>query len=807
MMSSRKAQGLCLGLRRANNLIALVALSACGHLGADGEKRDGADGGSTQVIDTDGDGIPDLSTTDADGDGTPDACVDEREFLATKAWPQVFAAKCMTCHGPGGPAQQKNAELALQPSAYPGFLDYNLENVRDVAKVKIGDTSRILLMARGQEKHEGGAVLAEDSAEYAVLEEFVAMLNSGEADDEKDEAKQAACAAAATASLAQVELLDAAGTLRKAALQLNGRLPKKSELRAVRDDEAALPGTIRALFEEDAFYERLLEVFNDQWLTDRYINNGQDLLSSRDFPNLNTYYDGLSDADRARARRSIAREPLELMAYVVRNNRPFTEIVTADYTVLNGFTAELYNANVKFDDAYNEHELKPGKILIEREREDQAREEIPWPHAGILSSPVFLNRYPTSRTNRNRHRARIVLREFLATDILKVADRPIDPTSAVTFPNPTQDDPTCKTCHVVIDPIAGAFQQFSDNDQEQHVPDREWYGDMAGPGFGTKQMTLQDIADNPLAWLGRQIADDPRFAISVVRNVYKSLTGQAPLEFPDDPATGAYAAWRAQDITIRAITDAFVADDYNLKTVIEGIVLSPYYRAKNTSSTAEGELAQQDAVGTAQLLTPELLNRKIKAVLGQEWLSGNNPALLGDYRILYGGIDSDAVTERLTTPNGVMSSIMWRMANEMSCRTVATDFARPQGDRRLFVDVELDTLPVNDLNREDEEGLAAIRSNITYLYDRFLGEKLAPDSEEAERALNLFLDTFYEGNSKLADDRIGTALPRDCQYRRDPATGDELPEAERLSDDPRYVMRSWMALTTYLLSDYRFLYE
>jgi hypothetical protein len=35
----------------------------------------------------------------------------------------------------------------------------------------------------------------------------------------------------------------------------------------------------------------------------------------------------------------------------------------------------------------------------------------------------------------------------------------------------------------------------------------------------------------------------------------------------------------------------------------------------------------------------------------------------------------------------------------------------------------------------------------------------------------------------------------------------ELPEEDKLRQDPNYVIRSWMAVTTYLLSDYAFLYE
>jgi hypothetical protein len=43
--------------------------------------------------------------------------------------------------------------------------------------------------------------------------------------------------------------------------------------------------------------------------------------------------------------------------------------------------------------------------------------------------------------------------------------------------------------------------------------------------------------------------------------------------------------------------------------------------------------------------------------------------------------------------------------------------------------------------------------------------------------------------------------------RSDRLTGEELPEGQRLEQDPTYSMRAWLAVMTYLLSDYQFLYE
>ncbi len=722
-----------------------------------------------------------------------DGCFSNREFLATRVWPQVFGKTCLSCHGPGGIAANQSAEFTLQPSAYPGFLDVNLEVVKQMARIEQDDKSVLLRKPLGELTHGGAKVLAEDSEDYKLLEELVARVTSPE--ECPDEAH--------VATFDDVDMLDAEATFRKAALALNKRLPLGSEVTALREGgEDALRPMLQSLFEEEEFYERLVEIFNDQWLTDRYLGNSNNLLRREDFPNIETYYESLGDSDREAARRSVAREPLELMAYIVRNNRPFTEIVTANYTVLNAYTAQVYNnEGMQFDGSYAEHTFQEGQIKAYKDGS-----LVSFPHAGILTSPMFLNRYPTSATNRNRHRARIVLRELLATDILRIADRPIDPTKAVSFANPTREEPECSMCHVILDPIAGAFQKWDDNDYERYLPDREWHQEMYAPGFGEEKMTLAEFGEAQ-AWLGQRIAKDPRFPISVVQNMYKALIGEEPMGFPENPTDGSFPAWQSQESTLRAITDTFVASDYNLKVAIEEIVMSPYFRAANTSATDPARLAQLGNVGTGRLLTPELLDAKIDAVFADQWKDGDRVLLTGGLRLLYGGIDSDSVTERLTTPNGMMSAIMWRMSTEVACRNAALDFSRATDKRRLFREVELDTVPENELGEEIPENIEMIKSNLRYLYFRLLGESLKKGGDEEARILDLFIKTWREGRAGLASEAIGRNLPWECQYRRAPGSSEDLPQDERIERDDNYTIRSWMAVLTYLLADYRFLYD
>jgi hypothetical protein len=505
----------------------------------------------------------------------------------------------------------------------------------------------------------------------------------------------------------------------------------------------------------------------------------------------------------------VAKEPLELISYVVKNDKPFTEILTAPYTVVNPFSAGIYNTDATFVDPTSENEWVPTQIWYVGESGGYE----PYPHAGVLTSPMFLNRFPTTNTNVNRHRARMVFKLFLATDILKIGERPLDPTASTRYANPTREDPSCSSCHKVIDPVAGAFQKYSDYDQEKYEPEHDWHPEMFPPGYGREQMTLPDY-DAAQSWLATRLVADPRFVYSAVTTVYAALMGRAPLEFPSDTAAADYglrlAAWEAQDLLFGQMGEEFVAANYNLKVVFRSMALSPYYRAANASAPLSSERATElGELGSARLSTPELLARKIEAVTGLPWSRGwdKQAWLTNDYRILYGGIDSDTVTERLGTPNGVMANVAWRMANEVACGVTAWDLSRPAAERKLFPFVEVTTTPESDSGSSDSAAVSAIQQNLQYLHSRVLGENLELSDPELLRSYQLFLDTWNEGRAKVASEELSDNIVWQCQARQNPYTGEDLPDTERLDKDEKYTVRAWMAVMSYLLSDYKFLYE
>ncbi|HMR06335.1 MAG TPA: DUF1588 domain-containing protein [Polyangiaceae bacterium] len=729
--------------------------------------------------------------------GTTGQCLSERDYFAKKIQAGVFSKTCQKCHAPGGQADEEGAKFTLLPSSYPGFIDANLAAAKQFAKTEFDGKSVLVRKPIGELEHGGGKAVDPSSAEYAALKEFISLVKSGDF-----------CEGGSTVKgFDDVVLHDTLSTYRSATLQLAGRLPNASEIdKIITEGDGSLQPLLDGLMKEDAFFDRVKEMFNDVLLTDRYLGYSSyavSLLNDEQYPQSgDAWFETLENSEKTPVNLAVAREPLELIAYIVKNDHPFTEVLTADYTMMNPLSARIFNATVKFDDPNNADEWKPGKI---RAMVDGAAVELP--HAGVLSSPIFLNRFPTTPTNVNRHRARMVLKFFLATDILRIAERPIDPTQATAYNNPPREDPSCNVCHRMMDPIAGAFQKFDDNDQEKFEPNNSWHPEMFPPGFGKETMPTTEYAQS-LQWLAQRVVQDPRFSLSMVYTVYTALTGQEPLAYPDtdDPDfEGKLGAWEAQDALFRKIGDGFVDSNYNLKAAIKGVVLSPYFRAKNALAEPSAQRALElSIIGTGRLSTPESLSRKIRAVTGLPWGKGTGyyktDYLNSDYRVLYGGIDSDDVTQRLSAPNGVMANVAWRMANEVACQTTAWDLSIDKpADRFLFPYVEVEDTPTTKAD--------AIKKNIQYLHAHITGEALQLSDPEIAATYKLFEDTLKEGQAKIASSDLSDSIVYSCRARKDPYTDADLPDGQKLEKDPDYTVRAWMAVVTYLLSDHGFLYE
>ena len=108
----------------------------------------------------------------------------------------------------------------------------------------------------------------------------------------------------------------------------------------------------------------------------------------------------------------------------------------------------------------------------------------------------------------------------------------------------------------------------------------------------------------------------------------------------------------------------------------------------STAAKDPARLAELDDIGLVRLLSPEQLERKLNAIFGKNWGRLNE-----QFKILYGGIDTKEVTERLPDPSGAMGAIQRMMANEVACKNVPLDFSLDPEKRRLFPGIEIDVEP------------------------------------------------------------------------------------------------------------------
>lgn len=156
----------------------------------------------------------------------------------------------------------------------------------------------------------------------------------------------------------------------KLAFELAGRLPEPEEVSRFSESLEGEREVVAGFMEEDYFYERLKDVFNDSFQTDEYRrsnggnpnevynrdvndNDNQDIFAGMD------WYDRVLDPDnddvndfplsqnylRHFSDEALSRKPLLFVEYLARNNRDFRELVSGKYTVANAFSWHAFSGD------------------------------------------------------------------------------------------------------------------------------------------------------------------------------------------------------------------------------------------------------------------------------------------------------------------------------------------------------------------------------------------------------------------------------------------------------------------------------
>lgn len=506
----------------------------------------------------------------------------------------------------------------------------------------------------------------------------------------------------------QVVYLPVTAQLARASMALRGVRPSKQELQMVAEDPAQL--------------EKLVELYlgsEELGATIREMHNEALHVKTQHVNYTPPAFGPLEGKSASEITAEIFDEPLRLIEDVVRRDRPYTEIVTADYTMATATVAATWGLEHSGREGWEQVRWKDGRG-----------------GAGVLATNGLFLRHRSTAFNYNRGRANAISRGLLCHDFLEGEihlDTKINLADPAVVSKAVTANPSCAGCHQTLDPLASYFFGFLMGPLNvygypfplYHAERLEdWQGTTGRPpGFFGLETELVEVEarvigedgaearvtrEARLPGLGKAIAEDPRFARCAVTRVASYLMEVPAEELP--------VAW------VAGLQEDFVANGYSLKRLIKDVVLSPRFSAGAHRTAA----AAATLVGY-QKVRPQQLGRMIAALTGYEWSDGRvnylDDDLLG-FRVLAGGIDSYYVTEPVHTMNATASLVSRKLALDAAGHVVERDL-RAKGKRRLFAEGDLRSVREADVRRQLVQLHARIYSELVEEDDAALDDEVA----------------------------------------------------------------------------------
>lgn len=451
--------------------------------------------------------------------------------------------------------------------------------------------------------------------------------------------------------------LDAPRLLRRMSLDVRGVLPSLEELNAVEADPSQIDSILDGYLEQDDLVEdRLVSLFSERWHTKL------DIFEVR-------YYDYQLDPElEYEFESSVGEEPLRLMARIAVLDRPWTEIVTADYTVANEMLASVWPLD------YPE-----GGSGWEISSYTDGR-----PAVGVLATNGLWWRYVTNVSNMNRSRAAAISRLLLCQDLLS---RPVSISGAVALSDTDgtataiRTNPSCVACHSTVEPLASALFgwwtviSYNPDEMGYYHAERELLGEEYlgfQPGWFGKP--IDGLVD-----MGPAIANDSRF-YSCAAESTAELFWHRPLQTTDFER-------------VEALRDQFLEQGLRYKALIKDVLATPEYRAGGVTDDATDETVERER--TLRLVTPDLMSSAVYALTGFTWeyegfqqMGNDDPG----YRTLAGGVDGYSVTRAQQDPGVTWVVTTKRFAQAASSYVV--DQELNQGaERRMLLHVTSESRP------------------------------------------------------------------------------------------------------------------
>ena len=565
-------------------------------------------------------------------------------------------------------------------------------------------------------------------------------------------------------------LLDDADYLLRLAMALKGTRPSASEYQRAAENPDEIENMIEEYLETPQFGETVREIFNEALLvkTQKGIfipvhGALETLANERGEP-----FTSVELTDR------VTRTALRTIEYIVMTDRPFTEVLTADYLVADEVVQTIWGDGSE-SPGRNNVTLTPGMAFQSEENVYADSDAEPFRlytytdergPAGVLSSNIFMFRYPSAGGNYHRGRANAATRAMICFDFLSqpvsledaseinLAD-PVEVSAAVSDP-----EQSCWACHAHLDPIAsyyGGFRNLINNPGLGSEGYPFWtYNRFAAyplllpitgrqPAYFSEEPELNAMAVDhnndgavDIGDLGSQMAADPRFADCAAKRVYSFLL---QVELSDVPAD-----------MVDQLSDTLESNSFNFKTMVKQMVLSDDFRTSHMATEAGSEENR-----TLLKIRPSQMARMAEALIDFQWQTyieyqagpgapgvpkseyGLTDLLRNDYAgfgVLAGGIDSNSVIIPSHSFNASSAAVLASFAAELGGYIVNHDLADGPVDRTILRQVTASDL---------QESL--IRSQLVDVHEELLGEFVETDSEEVDETYALFQASLANGGA------------------------------------------------------------
>ena len=253
---------------------------------------------------------------------------------------QLVQAKCVACHVSGGVAS--TARLLFESGNNKASSNFSaLENFLSLSNVS---ADYILNKVRGV-GHGGGTQLSSTDQLYQELS--TVLIKITDCSTCKDNI--------IPSGIEGVSMMSSRQILRKASVLLAGRYPTESEYSAFESaSDAQKVAQLKDAFTGDEFKLFIKNGANDRLLF-RGLQNGIEFHILHGYKQYTNFYNVLETFKKqaengeidssvpwefqyTRVIPSAIEEPLELIAHVVLNDKPYSEILTADYTMVSPYT-------------------------------------------------------------------------------------------------------------------------------------------------------------------------------------------------------------------------------------------------------------------------------------------------------------------------------------------------------------------------------------------------------------------------------------------------------------------------------------